>query len=622
MQKEYYSNLDPNNINTTKSFFQNFKPFFSSKYTHSEKLIIVEKGEILSNDIHIAECMNNYFINITDTLDIKEWPTNAEFESLNDPIDKALLKYAQHPSIEQIKTEFDCSNVFKFQNIQPKEVIEEIKKLDESKGTSGDIPVKFIKEYSYLFINSLTDCINTAINNNQFPDILKLADVTPVFKKGCKTDKENYRPISVLKPIAKIFERLLYKQIIIFMDNKFSPLLCGFRKGHNTQHALLKLLDNWREKLDNKQYVGVILCDLSKAFDTLPHDLLIAKLHAYGIGNDSIKLISNYLTNRKQRCKVGSSYSPWSDIVNGVPQGSVLGPLLFNIFINDFFFSIKSCDTCNFADDNTIYSSGKNIHEVTYQLEDDIQNALNWFKDNRMVANPKKFQFMILGTRSKTKLCLDVDGKKCISTTSVTLLGIEIDWKLNFNIHANKICSIATNKAKSLARLRFKLNQSQKLCLYHCYIMSNFGYCPVIWMFCGKVSNNNMNKVQLKALRAVYNNFSLNLDELLEMGNHTTIHDTNNRLLLCEVYKCMNNLNPTFLSDVFKPKNLTYNLRTSNLLALPKLNTVTGKKSFTFRGSLAWNILPDHVKNCDSLAKFKLELKKLKVIKCSCNICT
>ena len=106
------------------------------------------------------------------------------------------------------------------------------------------------------------------------------------------------------------------------------------------------------------------------------------------------------------------------------------------------------------------------------------------------------------------------------------------------------------------------------------------------------------------------------------MGNHTTIHDTNNRLLLCEVYKCMNNLNPTFLSDVFKPKNLTYNLRTSNLLALPKPNTVTGKKSFTFRGSLAWNILPDHVKNCDSLDKFKLELKKQKVIKCSCNICT
>ena len=168
--------------------------------------------------------------------------------------------------------------------------------------------------------------------------------------------------------------------------------------------------------------IGTILCDLSKAFDTLPHDLLIAKLNAYGLSHSALEFISSYLSNRKQRCKVGSSFSSWGDITSGVPQGSVLGPLLFNIFMNDFFFFIKKSSTTNFADDNTLYAYGDSLDEVIYKLEEDIENALHWFDLNKMVANPDKFQIMFLGTREKTKLCLDINGKRSISTSSVTLL--------------------------------------------------------------------------------------------------------------------------------------------------------------------------------------------------------
>ena len=140
------------------------------------------------------------------------------------------------------------------------------------------------------------------------------------------------------------------------MNNFLNELLCGFCKVHLTQHALFELLQAWQKELDNSKFIGNILMDLSKAYDCLPHDLLIAKLGAYGLGRSSLRLLMDYLSSRKQRTKVGSSYSKWSEIKHGIPQGSILGPLLFNIFINDLFFVIEKSDICNFADDNTLYS--------------------------------------------------------------------------------------------------------------------------------------------------------------------------------------------------------------------------------------------------------------------------
>ena len=621
-QKSYFKNLNPNEIKSSKSFFKTFKPYFSNKYTHAEKLLLVQNNDIISDDKSIAEHFNNYFVHITDALDTKEWPTNAQIESIENQPLKAILKYSNHPSIQIIKENFTSSNSFCFRQVSKTEIEYEINKLDSSKSTSGDIPIRIIKDYIPFYIDSLHESYNHAINSNIFPNLLQVVDVTPVFKKGNKNDKSNYRPISVMKAFAVVFERLLFKQLNDFIERKFSPLLCGFRKGHNTQHALTRLLEDWRTQLDNKKIIGTILCDLSKAFDTLPHDLLIAKLNAYGLSHPALEFIHSYLSNRKQRCKVGSSYSSWGDITSGVPQGSVLGPLLFNIFINDFFFFIKRCSTTNFADDNSLYAYGDNIEEVIYKLEEDIENALYWFHINKMVANPDKFQLMFLGTREKIKLCLNINGKSCISTPSVTLLGIEIDWKLTFNKHVQKITINANNKAKALSRLRYKLDSTQKLSLYHSYVLSAFGYCPIIWMFCGKSFNEGIDRVQRIALRVTYNDYTSNYNDLLNKGNHLRIHDINKRKLLIEVYKCLNNTNPSFLTSLFKTKPIRFNLRTSNLLELPDSNTLTyGLKSIRYRGSMAWNNLPDQLKLSKDIDEFKNKLKKQVVVKCTCHLC-
>ena len=622
IKKLYYKNLDPKRVDMNKCFWKTFKPFFSNNYTPGEKMIIVEKDTVLSDDLQIAECMNEYFVNITKTMELTQWPEQCHSLQTDDIVLKAIHKYSNHPSIQIIKSKIgNIEKRFKFHHIIPEEVFKKVRQLDESKSTSGDIPVKIIKDTINICCNKITDCLNSSIYECSFPKSMKLGDVTPVFKSNEKACKTNYRPICILTPLSKVFERILSEQISPFMDDKLSTKLCGFRKGYNTQHALLNLLENWRNHLDKKEIIGVILCDLSKAFDTLPHDLLIAKLEAYGFDLNSLYFIYDYLINRKQRCKVGSAYSTWLDVQDGVPQGSVLGPLLFNVFINDFLYFIQECDVCNFADDNSLYTSGENIEEVAYKLEEDMLIAMKWFQNNSMGANPKKFQLMFLGTKNIVKKCLNINGFKCVSKTSILLLGINIDWKLNFNNHVNIMCSKATSKLKALFRLRCKLTFIQKMTLYNSFIMSAFNYCPVVWMFCGKTANAKIDNIQRKALQSLYNDFDSSYDVLLRRGNHLTIHELNKRHILEEVYKSIHRINPPFLHELFEHKIINHNLRIKNLLILPKSSTITwGIHSFTYRGSRSWNILPDDIKEIMTYFKFKNTLKDIKLA-CTCKLC-
>ena len=247
--------------------------------------------------------------------------------------------------------------------------------------------------------DELTVCVNYALINGKFPITLKNANVTPVHKKDDPTDKTNFRPISVLPLLSKVFERVIYNQLGKYMDTFLNKLLCGFRKAHSTQHALFKLLQQWQNELDNSGLVGTILMDLSKAYDCLPHDLIIAKFEAYGLSKSSLSLLLDYLTSRKQRVKIGSSYSIWNEIKRGVPQGSILGPLLFNVFINDIFMVIEKSEICNFADDNIIYVCGDDLSNILENLKHDMKILLTWFRINSFQAIPDKFQFIILGKK-------------------------------------------------------------------------------------------------------------------------------------------------------------------------------------------------------------------------------
>ena len=279
--------------------------------------------------------------------------------------------------------------------------------------------------------------------------------------------------------------------------------------------------------------------DLSKAFDSLPHDLLIAKLKAYGFSESALSLVFSYLKNRYQRVKIGSTFSKWSLVIAGIPQGSVLGPLLFNIFINDIFLVLP--DIFNFADDNTIDACCSDIELVIKKLESDLRGALDWFDINCLIANPQKFQLMFLGIPASDSYCLSVPTANTVSSlfqvytqhsfrfgpniiiksvNSVKLLGITIDNKLNFNNYIDNLCSKAKCSVNALRRVSKFTDVDDLKLLINTYFLSCFSYCPIIWMFCSKAKNDKINTLHKKALKLVTPDVH-DFDVLLQLNKST-----------------------------------------------------------------------------------------------------
>ena len=622
-KENYFRETVKNSKYNQKDFWNICKPFMSNKYSTGNEIILRKNDRIIEDEGEIATLLNNYFNGVTKPLNLFEW--NHEYISCHNkhPVSTAIHKFKDHPSILKIQETIDVMQPFKFEHVTSNEVYKMIINLDCKKKTTGSIPNKILKQSVCIVSPILKDIINDAFDSDLFPDKLKLAEITPIPKNGNSKDVGDFRPISILPSISKIIEKTMADQLDKYFGPIFSNLLCGFRKRYSTQHALLQLLRSWQKSLDEGNVVGTILMDLSKAYDCLPHDLLIAKLAAYKIDFNSLCLLHSYLSNRFHRVKCGAKFSDWLDTVIGVPQGSVLGPLFFNIFLNDLLLFISDANICNFADDNSLYASRKDQTEVISVLQKELYNVLHWFKINSMAANPDKFQLMFLGKVSENVTNISIDNVILQATNSVKLLGINIDNNLNFNSHVQALCKKASNKINALLRIRPYLDiySAKRIC--DVSILSTFNYCPLVWMFGSKSNNTIINKTHKRALSAVYKDFTLGFEELLQKDASVSNHVKNLRFLLVEVYKSLNGENPSFLWDMFNVKNCKYSLRCGKALCLPRTKTKKfGLNSVEFRGSLLWNYLPLSIKSSKNLQEFKRKIKNWIGDTCTCKICS
>ena len=336
------------------------------------------------------------------------------------------------------------------------------------------------------------------------------------------------------------------------------------------------MLEQWKHCLDDSGVVMAVLMDLSKAYDCIPHDLLIAKLHAYGLNTYALYLLHSYLTNRKQKVKVNESFSEWVNIIIGIPQGSILGPLLFNIFINDLFLAVGDQDLCNFADDNTLYRCRRSLDEAQCEIENHSIMIINWFEINGMKMNPEKWHVIILGnTKIDDDFTVQIGNASITPESEVTLLGITLDNKLDFTSHISKICKGATNKINALLRIAKHLTMPQKKQLVNAFFYSHFNYCPLVWMFSTKDANNKIETLHKRALQIIHSDYdsALNYEDLLLRDDSVTIHQRNLQFLMTEIFKTIHGLNPSFMKEFFIMEETCYNLRCQYRMKVPRVTS-------------------------------------------------
>ena len=369
-----------------KKFWKTVKPFISDKGCSPGNIMLQENEELFSKKSDV-EIYNKYYSTIADDIGEND---NIENTTLNEVFEKHSL----HPSTS-IMSKCTTGEAFTFLPLTENNVYREMKLLQANKATGFDnMPPKIVKLCSSQLCHSFTKLLNNCRTHSCFPAEMKRAEVAPVFKKQDALLKKNNRPVNVLPTLSKLFEKLLETQLSDFFENIFNCLMSAYRKRYNCQDVLLKLVESWRHDLDNKNSVGSVMMDLSRAFDSMPRGLLLAKLRAYGVDINACKLLYSYLSNRRQRVKLCNTRSDWIATYRGFPQGSGIGPLLYNIFGNDLFYFINTCSLYNYADDNTLSYSHTDVNDLLHVLKTDCKVAIEWFTCNYMKANPDKFQVL------------------------------------------------------------------------------------------------------------------------------------------------------------------------------------------------------------------------------------
>ena len=592
----------------SRDFWPTIKPFLSKGSKNSQEICLLENGNVISDPDSVCNIFNDHFSKIA----------NDICRNLNDE------EVKNHESVQKIRENIPRSEPLVFKQVSEKQVNRYIRSIGNAKATGLDNhSAKILKIIQPCYVTHLTRLVNRMFAESTFPESMKNARVTPIFKKEDPLLKKYYRPVSVLPIRSKIFERAMVDQLNDHFQTLFHPFLSAYRKGYSCQSTLLALTEDWKKALDDGHYVGAILMDLSKAFDCLPHKLLLEKLRAYNISEHAVSLLSSYLSDRKQCVKIGRAQSTHLPMSKGVPQGSIAGPVLFNVFINDIFYFTQKTTLYNYADDNTISYSHRNFDTMKHTLETEGSALVGWFTDNQMEANPGKFQGLAVGKKTHCQTpTFNIQGADIKCTENVKLLGVTIDYQMNFDMHISTLCKKAARQINVLRRIGRHLPLSCRKVIYQSFILSAFNFCPVIWHFCSESNNKKLEKLNLRALRHVYRDYQSDYDKLLTSDTSVSLQLKRQRLIALEVFKILTKQCPSYLNDLIKPlKDTGHNLRTKNVEPPHFKSIKYGKKSFSYSGSKLWNNLPPCLQQSNHFEHFKKQISSWDGTKCKCSMC-
>ena len=331
------------------------------------------------------------------------------------------------------------------------------------------VPVFLLKKFKTFFSFWLSELVNLSFETGLFPDVLKIAKVNPLHKKESKLDHRNYRPISLLSVVSKIFEKLIYKRIYFYLDQKkliYSKQF-GFRANYSTNHAIISLTEHIRKLLDKGDYVCGVFVDLEKAFDTVHHEILCDKIKAYGLRGNVNNLLKSYSSDRKQYVSINGFDSEVKNVTCGVPQGSSLGPLLFLLYINDFYLCLSHTSCGHFADDTFIIYNSKKAKTIETVINTELKEVIKWLRLNKLSLNAAKTELIFFHSYKHQldydKVFINFNGIRLKPVEYIKYLGIFIDKNLNWNQHVHNLSILLSRANGILSKLRY--NASLEICL-------------------------------------------------------------------------------------------------------------------------------------------------------------
>ena len=587
-KKQHYTNklLQCTNRNDTWKVLKSFLPKNNVSPSHA-----------CTDLFNKASRFNDHFANVVTELLKKHQDSNCGENEFHSTINDA-----------------PCPNKLKLSVVSEADVMREINKLKNKKSCGVDgITVQVLKSCVDILIKPITYLINKSITDGKVPIRWKIAKVIPLHKKGDKSNPDNYRPISLLPCISKVLERIIQIQLVshLHANNILDSMQSGFRARHSTVTALVKVTDDWLMAMDEGRYTGAVFVDLQKAFDTVDHQVLLNKLYSIGLDEMSLQWFESYLSERRIVTMINNVMSNERVLTHGVPQGSLLGPLLFTIFINDLPKIFNLCHVHLYADDTVIYFSHKCPTVVESVLNDEMEYLDKWMSRNKLLINYTKTVTMLIGTRHKLSKCnvlnVKIRDTNIVKVDSTKYLGINIDNELKWDAHINIMCQKISKLIGFLGRLRHIINESDLNLIYKSIIIPHFDYGDMVWQSATKSSLSLLQKLQNWAGRVIMK---------VNPYSHTSnqhVHDTLNwDFLDCRykkhvctmIFKILNNYTPSYMSNNIKYRTYNYSFRSSRNLDLPKPNSNNCKRTFFYRGATQYNQIPEHIRNVTTLRSF------------------
>ncbi len=605
-KKQYYAQKLNENINNSKNTWKILNSLVSNKQKKQEFPDVFKganDGETFIDHTVIANNFNKYFINVGPNLASKI--PNIPGKHFTD-----YFSNVNQNSLFFLPTdEMEIANIVKSM------------KAGKAAGDDGISPDVF-KIAIYEILKPLVCIINESLLSGEVPSRLKVAKVIPVFKKGDNTVFSNYRPISLLNIISKILEKIVAKRLISFLTKYkvLSHQQFGFREKHSTELALAYLIDQLSKKLEDKNYTVGVFLDLSKAFDTVNHNILVKKMELYGIRGVSLAWFRSYLSNRHQYVSYQQCKSNQLPMVCGVPQGSILGPLLFIIYINDLVKVSSFLDYLLFADDTNAFSAHKSIQNLTSMTNCELSKLSIWLAVNKLSVNTDKTNFMVIKPyqrpiQSDVRIELGGCPLNCVNNTK--FLGVQLNNSLSWGDHIASIRGKVARGVGILARVQFILPQKSLQMLYGTLILPYLNYCLLNWGNASQCHINTLIVLQKKAIRIITHSPPLHhTDGLFKKTKILPLPLLYKLKLGTFMFKFVNKMLPPIFNNLLQNVSDLHSHGTRSehdfYVGCCRLMCSTG--SIRYQAPLFWNSLPVNLKTKKSISSFQSNLKKYLIL--------